>query len=371
MLTSLHIERFRGLQGLSVEGLARVNLFVGANQSGKTSLLDAVQLVSEGASAEALYACQARRNERFVVAHGDDGELTAAPRLDSMFHGARLEAGSSFAISASARGPAGEPSTLQVRALLVPVKTHALPRIGGTPDKVWKARASSLAIQIDRNEGPALVRPLPHDVASLREFFAVPAGDGLTPPSPVDFVTVAGLDEARVAELWGEVVLTPSYGPLLAALRRIEPGLEDLALVPDAQPGQQFKMMLKLREHEARLSLGDMGEGFRRLLGLFLCMPRTRRSELLVDEIDTGLHYSMLGPMWRAVIATARERDLQVFATTHSLDCVAALGRVYDEDPSVADEVAVHRLDRGYARAARYTAEEISTAAQHHIEVRG
>lgn len=45
MITSLHIKNFRGFEDLEVKGLKRVNLFAGRNNSGKTSLLEAVFLL--------------------------------------------------------------------------------------------------------------------------------------------------------------------------------------------------------------------------------------------------------------------------------------------------------------------------------------
>ncbi len=52
---------------------------------------------------------------------------------------------------------------------------------------------------------------------------------------------------------------------------------------------------------------------------------------LFVDEIDTGLHYSVMAKMWHLLIETARRLDVQVFASTHSLDCLQALARVCQE----------------------------------------
>ena len=46
---------------------------------------------------------------------------------------------------------------------------------------------------------------------------------------------------------------------------------------------------------------------------------------LLIDEIDTGLHYTVMADMWKLIAQTAAELDVQVFATTHSSDCVTAL----------------------------------------------
>jgi hypothetical protein len=368
MLASLHVEGFRGLRSLSVERLARINLIVGQNQSGKTSLLDAVQLLLDRGSPRALHDCQARRNEVFVVRRHDDGSQTIAPRLDSLFHGGKLHPGARIKLAATADTPTEVEFTVEEHSA-------ELPRLrGGRRRPEWAEALSRLAIRVrdDSREGVAL--PIPHDEASLRTFLNRGRGDEFIPAVPdtlLDFVDVSGLDPTRLIELWGSVPLTPREQEVVQAMQLIEPDLAGIALIPGLWSDAPSELVVKLRTLEERLQLGDMGEGFRRLLGLLLVLPDTPRQQLLVDEIDTGLHYSVLEPMWQLVLAEARRRDLQIFATTHSWDCVAALGKLYESDPGVDADVRLHRIDRGSDRTTTYSGDEILFAAQQHLEVRG
>lgn len=375
MLRSLQVEGFRGLAALTVEPLARVNLFVGVNQSGKTSLLDAIQLVIDRGSGRAFFECQERRGELLVVRQHADGGAETAPRLDALFRGGSLKPGARFAIRA--RDEADAPVEIEVEVVgRQPPPSERRAR----PLPAWAEAWSHLALRVSiHGEETARLLPVPYNTRTARRFLGdgLPAEDGsdddlLVHSSPsIDFIAVAGLEDWRLNDLWGEVVLTPREEPLLRALRLVEPALERMSLIPSPYAEGTGELMIKIRGCEERLRLGDMGEGFRRMLGLLLCLPDTPRSEVLVDEIDTGLHYSVLRPMWRTILEVARERDLQVFATTHSWDCVAALGKLFEDDPTCAAEIALHRIDPGYERTAHYAAEAICTAAQHHIEVRG
>ena len=58
-----------------------------------------------------------------------------------------------------------------------------------------------------------------------------------------------------------------------------------------------------------------------------------------MDEIDTGLHYSVMTSLWKLVIATAARLDIQVFATTHSNNCIRALIQATSECPGAVDDV--------------------------------
>ncbi|ETX02887.1 MAG: hypothetical protein ETSY2_34620 [Candidatus Entotheonella gemina] len=57
------------------------------------------------------------------------------------------------------------------------------------------------------------------------------------------------------------------------------------------------------------------------MLGLILVLVRSQDGVVLIDEIDTGLHFTVLSNMWKLVYETAKRLNVQVFATTHSNDC--------------------------------------------------
>ena len=95
-----------------------------------------------------------------------------------------------------------------------------------------------------------------------------------------------------------------------------------------------------------------------------------RAGFLLIDEIDTGLHYSRLADMWKMVITAAKNLDVQVFATTHSLDCIRALDEAVRFNADLAEEVAVFKIDRRTDEAARYGADQLHIAIENEIEVR-
>jgi predicted ATP-dependent endonuclease of OLD family len=79
-----------------------------------------------------------------------------------------------------------------------------------------------------------------------------------------------------------------------------------------------------MRGQRDPIPLGSMGDGMRRILTLAMCAVNVENGFLLIDEIDTGLYYEVQADMWRLILETAQRLDVQVFATTHSWDCVSA-----------------------------------------------
>ena len=88
---------------------------------------------------------------------------------------------------------------------------------------------------------------------------------------------------------------------------------------------------------------------------------------VLVDEIENGLHHSVMPDVWRAVNRAAREFDTQVVATTHSFECVEAAHKGLEKD-----DFRYHRLDveGRNTRCVTYDSEMIEAAIRHNLEVR-
>ena len=85
-----------------------------------------------------------------------------------------------------------------------------------------------------------------------------------------------------------------------------------------------------------------VGEGMNRLCSIVLALCNVREGLLLVDEIENGLHYSVLPDVWRAIASAATDLNVQVFATTHSHECVEAA-----YEAGMPEETFLyHRLDR-------------------------
>ena len=118
------------------------------------------------------------------------------------------------------------------------------------------------------------------------------------------------------------------------------------------------------------MPLGSHGDGMRRLLALSLSLIKTTNGILLIDEIDTGLHWTTMEEMWRLIVNTARKSNVQVFTTTHSYDCIRGLASLVESSTELASEISVQKVDRSLARAVTLDAENIRIAVAQDIEVR-
>lgn len=162
-------------------------------------------------------------------------------------------------------------------------------------------------------------------------------------------------------------MLTPAEENTAAALRLVEPAIQRIAI---SGGGDATTAQVLLRGAASPVPLGTLGEGVVRILALALYFAKTPGGFLLIDEIENGLHWSVMPRIWRFLVETARMLDVQVFATTHSKDCVEAIAELHREDPQLAADIRVHRLEAGREMPVCFNADRIAQYVAMELETR-
>lgn len=156
---------------------------------------------------------------------------------------------------------------------------------------------------------------------------------------------------------------------MVEALRILEPEVERISF--QSRLASNNGIIVKMRNQSKPVPLGSMGDGMRRILTIAMSLVGVNSGILLVDEIDTGLYYETLVDMWRLVIGTAIKQDAQVFATTHSWDCVSAFSKALQLSSDKNAGILL-RLDNvgDRIKSTTYTADKLKIAVTETIEVR-
>ena len=130
------------------------------------------------------------------------------------------------------------------------------------------------------------------------------------------------------------------------------------------------RAVVRLRGQSRPVPLRSLGDGALRVFGVALALANSRGGFLFIDEAENGIHYSLQEDFWNMVLRTACLNNVQVFATTHSSDCIRGFSRAATKLED-AEGVLV-RLSRQYGelRAVEYPEEELAIAADQGIEVR-
>lgn len=370
MLRDLRISGFRGFREFAMSGLGRVNLLVGTNNCGKTSVLEAIHMLSVPGTAVPLWLAQTRRGE-FV-------ETPTEMQIDiaHVVHGHTLSEGLGFEIAGDGRGGKRE---LAVALVARDPSTKDVEGDDDSGDPLTPSEAgfvSPMSLRL-RWSGTSARKELELPLTrwgrlrdrTYRTHYLSRGVPGSEVRGAVAFITAEGMNRDRVIAMFESVVLTPDETTVLQALRTIEPTIERIASIGGYQRqfSRDVRGGLAMMVAGRRIPIGSMGDGIWRLLGVALALVNARGSVVLVDEIDTGLHYSVLVDMWRLVLETARSLDVQVFATTHSRDCYEALAAVTEPGRT---EISLQRIERGKVEAVAFSELEIRQAAERGLEVR-
>jgi len=338
MFNSLEINGYRGLKHFEMKGLGRVNLLVGRNNSGKTSVLEAVLILASLANPRNIWGILRNRNEEAEVDLASlYGNPASEPDYDvnHLFHGHQITGGS-FSISADNKARGIGCSVLGSEVTLI---------------LSFKEQTDYIPLTIPK-------------ILNRKNVFGViwnPSGQVINCQYiPTCLLSVAGLNYK-----WDDIGLTWKEDIVLQAIRYVEPDIE--GILPIQKRGG-FKV--KLKGNDTPVPIGSLGDGMWRALALAVALVQSKDGFLLVDEIDTGLHYSVMSSIWKMIFETAKKHNIQVFATTHSLDCVNSLASICREGVDEGSEVTIQRLEPEHNRAVAYTEDEISIAARRHIEVR-
>lgn len=333
ILRDVTIQNYRCFEDFTINGLSRVNLIVGSNQIGKTSFLEAIYLLVK----------KPGKNDSFLDILEQRGEFYDNSYLfNYIFHGYNYK-NKEIAIIAH--------TNLEEIFLLKIKDSYLLYGRLKSPfrskDEIpWMNQWEETLQQSKRDKSSLMLREL----------------------HPYIFISINRMSFEMMAKIWNSIYLTPKEDKVVEALQILESKVQRIGF--PSSKGQKM-IRVRLQGENRPLPLNSMGEGINRLLGLTLGAIAAENGVLLVDEIDTGLHYEVQTDMWRLIIQTAQDLNIQVFATTHSWDCICALQEVLPdlEDDSV---VKLFRLSKKYGklRAVEYDAEDIDIAVRQSIEVR-
>lgn len=334
MITAVTVEHFRGIERLEVGTLGRVNLFTGKNDCGKTALLEALWIALHVSDvAQAIFALQKLRG-----IHSEMDDFENSWRL--VFHD----------------GDADRGTTIVVRE-----RDEEL-RLGIARDKSRPLRkGTNWALRIDLTSG-----------AETNEYRVV---DGQLEESrngdKPGAVWISGRPGISALELrtFSALKQRQHEHEVVQVLQKIDPSIQGIEIL--APSGREAALYVKLAGLASMLPFPSMGEGTQRCFEIATACVAEEASSVFLDEVENGLHHSTHEALWRWLALISAERNLQVFATTHSEECVQAAARAFTALDD--DGLRVIRLDRHehHTSAAVYDRNLVEAAERMGIEIRG
>lgn len=355
MFKSIRVRNFRALKDLEVGPLRRINLIAGKNNSGKSSLLEAIFLLTCAGNPQIAVNPNVIRGIDSGVGLPLAGMLPAGERAPWKEIFSDLDMSSTIEVTGDYL-PLGQ---LEMKITSERPTTTEIP-LGGTGDVPITNLQDERALTFQYS-GPGAT-PVTGNIRMK--------GQGIEISQPaVDLPFNATILSSRIGNTQEDamrlgMLRTQKRGHLLLeALQVVEPNLQS---VEDSSAGGTPMIWGDVGLSEL-IPLQVMGEGMIRIARLVLAISSSPGGVVLVDEVENGLHHSVLPKVWEVVDTAAKQFDAQIFATTHSGECIQAAHESLN-----GDDFRLHRLEvvDSVLGSVAYTPEAISAAIKHDLEVR-
>ncbi len=356
--------------------LGRINLLVGKNNTGKSSILEGLFILASENNPIALWHTLMRRGEQIIQESTPNRGGRAEADISHLFYGHNISIGSELSITTTNDRPARSVK-YRIDIAKPEESPHSFAQLAdeglvGSRPALWVSGTPDFQMP-----------PLPLSRLGSLRLEALQQYADIRPPKSesgaVQFITAESLPATQLSQLWTSIVLTADEDRVVRALKILEPKIERIAQVQIAiaqYPGQGFSFptrggfFLKLADNAKRIPIGSFGDGIWRMLSVIVAIVRAKDNLLLIDEIDTGLHYSVMADMWRLLNEAAELFNVQVFATTHSYDCVHSLAGICRNDENSRGRVTIQRIEAGNKKAVPFSEAQIRIAAERDLEIR-
>jgi len=385
MIRNLGIKNYRNLINLQLNSLGRINLITGKNNTGKSALLEAISIYTTKADLGWIFSLLQERGEYYRNNNNSNPVEMNLKSFSSLFTGRKFsffESNTAIQIGLledNLFGSEYSSNFISIRIVKFIEEVIKQPDLENTERIITRRKKTILneneeklftdcqiGIEI---KGKDIYTIIPLDADSPYRFTNYRQN---RIPQNVQYIRTRNIESELNALLWDNIALSPKEGFVIRALKIIEPNIERLTFVNNNTTARQERIpVIKLKNEPNIIPLKSMGDGINRILTIILALINSDKGFLLIDEFENGLHYSVQEKLWEIIFDLASELNIQIFATTHSLDCINSFEKVLNSQTDINDCKLI-RLDftEGLIKQVEYDANELKIASTQAIETR-
>ncbi len=381
MVGSLRIRNFRLFKYLEIPEFHRVNLVVGKNNSGKSCLLEAMQVYAARGNLATLHGLISARDEdheKLDSQGSSKGVYGNESALRHLFFGYHFPDPGDDGIEI---GPIGdEENEIRIRTAAYQYtedkEGRKLRRVVGQEGRMTLFEDLvdvHVALELLNGEKSHYLGPISE--YERQDRYRIPLRhDQMKTESALQIVPTRNMSDDLVAELWDNINLTDLEEEVVSCLRIIDKRVKGVALVGSTSDRYQRKKdripIVRLEGSEDRTPLKTMGDGITRLFHIVLALVNARNGCLLIDEFENGLHWRIHSKLWDIVFQLSDRLNVQVFATTHSQDCIRGFHEIWVRQEQNGSFFRLDPDPAAGARATKYACDTLFDALETDVEVR-
>lgn len=358
-LENITIHKFRGLRDLELKDLGQINLLVGINNSGKTSVLEALSIYCHPLDIRVWLSTARQREQEY--------RISRTPSLDSLqwlfahdflLDREKLKTGTiSISGSGSFSVKQMKATYEEIEGMFVSEKRRRLvtgddqlsesedEQIGESDDLLEVRKGLDLRVELNTEQ----LNLFGDEEANLIEDYRLweheflSRASGKREPSLLTSVVTPASHRSDIGQfrLLSEARFHNFKADVLDLLRQMDHNISDIEILLSPESiSSRFNIYI---QHE-RLGLAPVstfGDGVRRLLHIALKLASVRGGIFLIDELESTIHTEALQNSFSWLVKWCKEMDVQLFATTHSLEAVDALLEVTEYE----SDLVLYRLE--------------------------
>jgi len=325
MIKNIAIENFRCFRNTSFKGFARVNLIGGKNNSGKTALLEAIFLNTSPRTGSIdmlrrfrkvdssfmkqmperawnnLFFDKSLRNAIITVETDSGKQLQLNLRCDES-----IEEFLNVFSDEEEDDTVSNDDFEEIRELLTNREsTRSTLHLDYSIDDKKDISATMIA----HNKG---LIGKNYNVPDVNDVFLIPSS--------------LSLGNRSLSEEFGKADLNGQSEKLLQAFQIIDEDIEAVKTINVGYPSLYIKS-----KGEDFKPIGLYGDAISKVSNFILKIVNSKNSILLIDEIENGIHTSAQAKLWKKIFELAEEFEVQIFATTHSIEMIKSFIQTIDK----------------------------------------
>lgn len=338
-LTYFKVENFKKFESLEVNNIGQINLIVGNNNVGKTCLLEALTI-----------------NERFKTTISYFSQLLIKRNLKSFtflpYNGLNTEFNFKKNEIALYQKDLTKKIFFKVDDIEIEIE-NVNEKIKNSENKQIQEFIEDVKLfdypEIFPNSNNWIVFKINKQVKFLADLTSEYYSDFLIDKKTVPAVMLSEKVEDYLNETYSLIYGELNLGEKVSeVLNRIFPDVKvvDLRSFDSVSPFNSNELYIKTLNKQVYHSIREYGEGFIRCLHFIFLILSNQSNRICIDEIDTGIHYSKLKSNWSIIVSLCKELNVQLFATTHSKECLESLIEASEEDVSLQESIRLIKLNQ-------------------------
>ena len=353
---NIEIKNFRGIEHLKIDDFSQVNVFLGQNNSGKSSVLEAILLLAGMSNPDLPLSLNKARTRNYRIAYLQETryqfynlDLKNTPEFSSL----QIDG---ISRHLQMRLFHTETTDDLVQSIDEPLILSETVRIPNTLDMLYDITAGN---ETKRFHSSLFINQ--SDMASRQE-----SSNGYVEKNSAVLFSSDLLSSNLINDL-SELFKRKQKKTLLEYLQKFDTRINAIEILNN-------DVYVGFDEVKEMLPVSMSGDGLRRFLNIVAGSANPSNTMILIDEIDNGLHYSAYKKLWKAIFALATETNKQVFVTTHSKETLYKLNEMLEEHSEYQESLRLYTIantpKKGH-QAYKYTYDGLSSACENDVELRG